>query len=529
MGAAAAMLLLAGTAAFAAQDPNDPGAQDSIIIDMACAMEFGADSVKVTVVTVNDNETMVAYIPLFYDSPGDYWKIDTAWFVSDRWKIVPIKGFSDRFSENPDTAKYLIFVQAMFAPIPPGRDSIATITFTKNPNSVANPGPLTIGYTTVTPSFCPPEFLTAGKPAAEYFPALDVHYPCNCSMIGDCDNSGTINPVDVVVLCQYSMMLGDAPPSDPYCPIVNRGDFDCDDQVTFSDVVQLVNFVYHANAVPPCNPCSWEGDTIPPAAVTDLAIAEIGPGALTLGWSAPGDDDNLGTAAQYDIRYSTEPITDENWNSALPVANKPAPRPAGSYQTVVVPRLAAGSTYYFALKSLDDARLISPISNGVSGSPEADFAVNFPDMYLEILIRARFERPVGALYASELLTVTELFTYSDHCGMADLSGLEYCANLQTLFITGCEINGLNPLADLSRLRCLNLASNRITDITPLSNLENLEWLILPYNQIANLGPLLGNPGLGQGDLLLVGNNPLSSYSVEVCIPTLRERGVKVGY
>ncbi|MFC0335641.1 hypothetical protein ACFOLF_21400 [Paenibacillus sepulcri] len=36
-------------------------------------------------------------------------------------------------------------------------------------------------------------------------------------------------------------------------------------------------------------------------------------------WTAPGDDGTTGTAASYDIRVSTAPITDANFASTIPV------------------------------------------------------------------------------------------------------------------------------------------------------------------------------------------------------------------
>jgi len=38
---------------------------------------------------------------------------------------------------------------------------------------------------------------------------------------------------------------------------------------------------------------------------------------------------------------------------------------------------------------------------------------------------------------------------------------------------------------------------------------------------------MDNPGLGEGDYVSLGNNPLSSASISTYIPELRARGVKV--
>jgi len=41
--------------------------------------------------------------------------------------------------------------------------------------------------------------------------------------------------------------------------------------------------------------------------------------------------------------------------------------------------------------------------------------------------------------------------------------------------------------------------------------------------------LVDNPGLGEGDYVSLGNNPLSSDSINTYVPQLRARGVAVDY
>ena len=109
-------------------------------------------------------------------------------------------------------------------------------------------------------------------------------------------------------------------------------------------------------------------DTTPPDAVTDLAVSIATTNSLTLTWTAPGDDGNNGTAAEYDIRYATSNIDNETWGFAIQASGEPAPRPAGSNETFVVGGLAAATTYYFALKTIDDAGNRANLSNIASGA-----------------------------------------------------------------------------------------------------------------------------------------------------------------
>ena len=108
-------------------------------------------------------------------------------------------------------------------------------------------------------------------------------------------------------------------------------------------------------------------DTTPPAAITDLAAGNPGETSVDLTWTAPGDDGNSGTAAQYDIRYSTSAITDDaSFDAATAVAAPPAPQAAGSAESFTVTGLDPATTYYFAIKTADEVPRWSPVSNIVS-------------------------------------------------------------------------------------------------------------------------------------------------------------------
>ncbi len=85
--------------------------------------------------------------------------------------------------------------------------------------------------------------------------------------------------------------------------------------------------------------------------------------SVSLTWTAPGDDANVGTATAYDIRYSTSEINDGNWNSTTQVENEPSPDLAGNQQSLVVTNLAPNTKYYFAVKTVDEAGNWSSLSN----------------------------------------------------------------------------------------------------------------------------------------------------------------------
>lgn len=107
-------------------------------------------------------------------------------------------------------------------------------------------------------------------------------------------------------------------------------------------------------------------DTTRPAAVTNLSAAKAATTIVLLTWSAPGDDGSTGTAAGYDIRYSTSAITEANWASATQVTGEPVPGIAGSSQSMFIRGLKSFTTYYFAMKASDEVPNLSGLSNIVS-------------------------------------------------------------------------------------------------------------------------------------------------------------------
>jgi hypothetical protein len=113
-------------------------------------------------------------------------------------------------------------------------------------------------------------------------------------------------------------------------------------------------------------PTTAREDTTPPAAVTDLAASDSTTVSVTLTWTAPGNDGNTGTAAEYDVRYATTPLNDATWTFAPQAVGEPAPKPAGSSEHFIVTSLPPGVRFYFALKTADAAGNWSALSNVIT-------------------------------------------------------------------------------------------------------------------------------------------------------------------
>ena len=110
------------------------------------------------------------------------------------------------------------------------------------------------------------------------------------------------------------------------------------------------------------------GDATAPGTIADLTVTGTTGTSITVRWTAPGDDGNTGTAASYDIRYSTSAITSANWGSALQATGEPAPTAAGTTQNFTISGLSGSRTYYVAIKTTDDVGNVSVLSNVVNGT-----------------------------------------------------------------------------------------------------------------------------------------------------------------
>lgn len=107
-------------------------------------------------------------------------------------------------------------------------------------------------------------------------------------------------------------------------------------------------------------------DTTPPAAITSLNTGTASSNSIQLSWTATGDDGVIGSASSYDVRYSTTSITATNFINATQATGEPTPILAGNSQSFFVNGLSPSTTYYFAIKSIDEANNTAAISNVVS-------------------------------------------------------------------------------------------------------------------------------------------------------------------
>lgn len=126
-----------------------------------------------------------------------------------------------------------------------------------------------------------------------------------------------------------------------------------------------------------------EDDGVPPSDITDLAVSGTpAQNSVQLTWTAPGSSGDEGQAFEYDLVYSTEEITSENFDDAMS-ADVGRPSGAGTQELVNVKGLSPQTMYYFAVKASDafgsesGIPMVSALACAVTGigvttsSPEA--------------------------------------------------------------------------------------------------------------------------------------------------------------
>lgn len=86
-------------------------------------------------------------------------------------------------------------------------------------------------------------------------------------------------------------------------------------------------------------------------------------GTITLAFSAPGDDELVGTASRYLLATAgADPDSEAAWDAAKPVEVPLVPLKRGVVQALTLEGLAAGR-YHFALRAEDEAGNLAPVGD----------------------------------------------------------------------------------------------------------------------------------------------------------------------
>ena len=111
--------------------------------------------------------------------------------------------------------------------------------------------------------------------------------------------------------------------------------------------------------------------------------------------------------------------------------------------------------------------------------------------------------------------------------IGELGPLNGLVALSTLTLEGNPLISIDVLQELTALYYLHLSDTGLGDLDPLSGLTVLHTLFIVDNHVDDLAPLVANEGLGTGDVIHAGGNPIDCVNQAEHIATLKARGVTV--
>ena len=107
-------------------------------------------------------------------------------------------------------------------------------------------------------------------------------------------------------------------------------------------------------------------DTLAPAAVSDLSVEALdkSDGSVLLKWTTVGDDGDMGTPANQEVRCDRFPLNEISWSRAekLPAGLAP-PGPAGQLVDQLIKYLPGYRPLFLAVRTSDEVGNLSPVSN----------------------------------------------------------------------------------------------------------------------------------------------------------------------
>ena len=212
------------------QDPNDPGAPDSVSFYPDYAyypLPSGPGTFYAHIHVTNDSSVGAMILPFIWSGPVSYDSVTFRESVFDDLEYRAV---------NPDTVVNKVLIGAIPVsepPIPPTRGLFATLCFTltqKNELVMVDtsffPPVNHFRFTTTGPEGYTPQFVIGDFPVIEYWP-------------GDANFNGKVDILDIVFLINYVYMEGPPPPH-PISADVNEPDGLIDVQ----DIVYLIIYLF---------------------------------------------------------------------------------------------------------------------------------------------------------------------------------------------------------------------------------------------------------------------------------------------
>ncbi len=137
--------------------------------------------------------------------------------------------------------------------------------------------------------------------------------------------------------------------------------------------------------------------SVTPGRVADLRVTARTDSSVSLAWTATGDDGAVGRPDRYAVRAATSPLDEAGFTQAPFGWVKAATTDAGGTETLVFPGFAPATRYWFAVKAVDRAGNVSPLSNVVEVRTEVGGPLTGrPGIAIEV--RERPARGTAELY-----------------------------------------------------------------------------------------------------------------------------------
>jgi len=235
-------LIFSYSSAYAQQDPNDPGAPDSVFFtpdELYFPLPSGPGLAFIHINFVNDDTVSAISAPFIFSGPVVY---DSVTFRDSRVEYLEYKTVNEDLIGDKKVLIGAIPVEEDTL-IRPDRGYLATLSFsiidtgTVEIDTVFFPPNMRLTFVTTEPMGYRPIFTKAVLPIIPYMP-------------GDADHDMDLDVSDVIYLINYLFKGG--PP--PY-PLV-AGDVDSDCDIDVSDVIYLINYLFKGGPAP-LPGCEW--------------------------------------------------------------------------------------------------------------------------------------------------------------------------------------------------------------------------------------------------------------------------------
>jgi len=142
-------------------------------------------------------------------------------------------------------------------------------------------------------------------------------------------------------------------------------------------------------------------DDVAPAAIDNLLADSVRTDRTHLMWTSPGDDVQQGQATRYDIQFTTVSSEAGTFQGGTIVVPPVTPEPAGTWQNFTLTGLTPATTYYFAIRAVDEAGNAGATSNVVSITTLDDGSVGEAPISGSIVVRLQPSRvPVDLLWTA---------------------------------------------------------------------------------------------------------------------------------